>query len=74
MGTELPHVLQEGKQGGETLALCPLWKKKRMEGREEKQERKGGRVTVGSQRPPKSASVSRLFMCLQGDGEGTVKH
>lgn len=65
---------RRGSSGERRWHCARSGKKEEMEGREEKQERKGGRVTVGSQRPPKSASVSRLFMCLQGDGEGTVKH
>lgn len=64
MGTDLPGVGGEDRDAG----IAPAWKRDR-----EQRGREGRDVTVRSQ-VPKSASVSGLFVCLQGDGEGRGKH
>lgn len=52
-----------------TLALCQLWK--RDGGQTGKQEREGSHSEITE--APKSASLSGLFMCLQGDREAGAK-
>ena len=53
---------RRGSRGGDA-GTVPALEKKGMEGREEKQERKGGSVTVGSQRP-QSLLLFHASLCV----------
>lgn len=61
-----------GGEGGERvmLVLCQLWK---WDGGQQGKQRGQGCDSEITE-APESASVSGLFMRLQGDGEGRAKH
>lgn len=58
-------------EGRDTGTVPALERGRRLE---RKTRKRGEECDSEDTEAPKSASVSGLFMCLQGDGEGSAKH